>query len=308
MLGGYAKALSQATSLKTNFTVTPVGATLSQYRLEAVKPNLVRMETDSSLILADGKEIITFDPRSKIFYRQPQNDESMRSAMASGPAMAFAPFFMPQVYAKVLNPKATGLVKRKGLDLEGVRFSPTNEPALQLVTFYLPRTDFLVRQAEMVFSSGPYQLSGVLDTTLMEIDKEISSERFVWRAPGGSLELPYDLATGRAWFTDINIAKEVSRRTQKILFLNFHVGSCPGCQALKRGVFTQPEVMRLSRNFVLAEVNTETQPGIAKQYGVVGHPVFHFYRHDGTLLDVQAADFTLRDMVRIFQRVLALER
>lgn len=307
ILNNHVKAFNEAQTLKSTYLLTMIGGTPTEYTIELGKPKVARLENPTTIVVADGKEIFTYDKPSRIFYRQPQTDETFGDIFGGGGTRLFAPFYDARAYASVVNPKSLGTSQRKGMAMEGVRFSYGSYPTTTL-SLYMPKSDYVLRQAEIVTSDKISQTSGVVDTRSITLGDAIVPERFAWVSPAGSLELPYDLAVGKRWFDDVPLAKEVSRRTKKILFMNFFAASCPGCQALKAGVFSRPELRTMTPYFVLCEVDIEKRKDLARSYGATTHPVFHFYRHDGTLVYQEAKDLDLRDMVRIFKHVLSLER
>lgn len=62
-------------------------------------------------------------------------------------------------------------------------------------------------------------------------------------------------------FVPLEQAQKQARKEGRFVFAHFTASWCKPCQVLKRDVYTQPAVAKRLANYVLAEVDTEKEPG-----------------------------------------------
>lgn len=75
------------------------------------------------------------------------------------------------------------------------------------------------------------------------------------------------------WVTDLRVARQAAEQQQRLVLLHFWSDTCGPCQQLERGVFNQPEFIRVaSSGFVPVKINTRESPELAEFYQVTGIP------------------------------------
>ena len=73
-LQGYVDTLNGAKSVKADYTVNVIGGTKKSFSVELSKPNMARIDKENELIIADGKDILTYDKKAMTYYKRPQSD------------------------------------------------------------------------------------------------------------------------------------------------------------------------------------------------------------------------------------------
>ncbi len=94
-------------------------------------------------------------------------------------------------------------------------------------------------------------------------------------AAEGSINWSYTLAGGLA----------LGQSSKKPLMVDFFAEWCGWCKKLDKDVYTDPEVIALSKNFVCVKVDTDKYGQDASKYGVQGLPTIVFINPDGTVID-----------------------
>ena len=75
------------------------------------------------------------------------------------------------------------------------------------------------------------------------------------------------------WVTDLRVARQAAEQQQRLVLLHFWSESCAPCQRLERGVFNQPEFIRVATTgFVPVKINTQASPELASYYKVTAYP------------------------------------
>jgi thiol:disulfide interchange protein DsbD len=89
----------------------------------------------------------------------------------------------------------------------------------------------------------------------------------------------------------------------KPVFIDFYADWCAPCKELDRNTFTDPEVIRLSRRFIMLKVDLTSadDPGaeaLRKKYGVRGFPTLVFLRPDRSEIEnLQITEFVPADVL-----------
>lgn len=79
-------------------------------------------------------------------------------------------------------------------------------------------------------------------------------------------------ASSIAWQTDLDAALEESRRSGRLVFVDFSADWCPPCIVMKHDVWPDPAVERAMLSFVPVLVDVDSNQAVAERYGVQGIP------------------------------------
>jgi thiol:disulfide interchange protein len=93
------------------------------------------------------------------------------------------------------------------------------------------------------------------------------------------------------WQNDLTAGFQKSKQENKPLMIEFTADWCPYCRMMEDSVFSQPEVIRKTGQFVPVRIDVDKQPEIADQYqanarkyGGSGIPNVLFMNSDGEKL------------------------
>ena len=86
-------SLRSKTSISAKVAVQEVGGSAISYSIDMKKPNLLRLDSDTTLIIADGTNITTFDKKQGVYYKQPQTKEDLRVLLDGDQYNLFNGFF-----------------------------------------------------------------------------------------------------------------------------------------------------------------------------------------------------------------------
>lgn len=217
-LAKYASTLASAKSLKASYTVQEVNGVPMPIELRFAKPNMVRIDTPSELIVGDGTTLVRYDKYAKTYFKEPQNAAHLKEILASDNLGVFAPFFEANAFTKA-TAKSLGTVNRKGVKLTAIEAQ--FDEGKRTMTFYLS-DDSLVRQAELAYADrGPGDRK-LVNTKVVEIGEGDKPETFTFLAPEGSRELTAEEMLSDKWYDDLEEAKKVAARTKRLIFIDFY--------------------------------------------------------------------------------------
>lgn len=217
VLANYAKTLFEAKSLKVSYAVVNPDGGSQNFQLEMAKPNLVRIDTPSELIVADGSTLVRYDKAQKTFTRDPQDAGTLRGILSADEFAVWDAFFNGSAFGKA-SAKSLGTVNRRGMALSAIEAS--FDEGKKKITYYIAQQDSLARQAEIGYSDTPGK--AIVNTKSIEIGGDAKAELFAFKAPDGSRELTQEERLSAEWYTDLEKAKEVAAKTKRLIFIDFY--------------------------------------------------------------------------------------
>jgi YHS domain-containing protein/thiol-disulfide isomerase/thioredoxin len=116
-------------------------------------------------------------------------------------------------------------------------------------------------------------------------------------------------ADGFAWESDLESARQVAARTNRLLLIHFGAPWCQPCQQLERDVFSQPGFGKeLKATFVGVKLNHDSFPATARQYGVQSIPTDVVLTPQGQLVERIQSPTNAADYVAAMKRIEGLAR
>jgi outer membrane lipoprotein-sorting protein len=217
-LSNFAKALNSAETLSAKYTVQRIGAGApSSFSVNLAKPNLARIERPNEIIVADGTHIITYDKAKKTYWKRPQTDADLAGLFADDDVALWAAFFNPRVYDRVPSARATGTKNRRGMSLSVIEVA-LDAQNRKSMAFYLDRSN-VARQAEITYSDQDGIL--LIDAREIALGDNANAEMFAWKAPEGARELTQEELDYGRWYTDLDEALAVAKRTNRAVMIDF---------------------------------------------------------------------------------------
>lgn len=92
-LDKHTQALQAAQSLKATFTVSKVGGTTEEQTLSLSRPNFLKWESSSRVVVSDGKTLWAYDKVAKVYEKGVVSDESLVKALGDDTIWAWSAFF-----------------------------------------------------------------------------------------------------------------------------------------------------------------------------------------------------------------------
>ena len=274
--------LKSKTSISAKVSIQEVGGSASSYTIDMKKPNLLRLDTDSTLIVADGTSIITFDKKQGVFYKQPQTKEDMKVLLDGDQYNLFNGFFgeAPNVLKSVDGEKRT-----MGGD-QVIEVKTTFDKNGKKTTSFYVGSDNIAKKASLNVSKGekdkPLQM--VINAKDVVVDGKPLDTLFAFKAPDNAKEINYQDLISSKWFYDLEEAKLIASRTHKKIFIDFMASWCGPCKMMDRDVFHTEEFLALGKKMIFCKVDIDLNPALAEQFGVNAIPNMFVIRADGSVV------------------------
>lgn len=219
-LGTYAKALAGAQSLSATFTYQQIGGSSAAFKVDLAKPNFARIDRANELIVADGKTITVFDKKQNTYFKVAQTNEELSKYFSEDEMHLFVPFFNPVFFDK-FKVSDGGTKNRKGVAMSVVE-AQLDQRGVKKATYYIDPTSKLARQVEFAYSDTGQVVRMLVDTKEFTLSNDIDAALFAFKAPDGSRELTAEEMASDAWYTNLDEAKAVAKKTKRLLFVDFY--------------------------------------------------------------------------------------
>lgn len=275
-------ALKSKTSISAKVTFQEVGGSASAYTIDMKKPNYLRLDTASTLVIADGTTITTYDKKQGVFYKQPQTREDVKVLLDDDQYSLFTGFFgeAPNAFKSVDGDK-------KSLGGEQVTEVKAyfDKAGKKQQTFYVGGDNIAKRASVTAVKQGqdkPY--NAVINAKDMVINGTSADSLFAFSAPSGAKEINYEDLISSKWFYDLEEAKLIASRTKKKIFIDFMASWCGPCKMMDKEVFTTEAFKELGKKMIFCKVDIDLNPALAEQFGVNAIPNMFVIRADGSVV------------------------
>jgi hypothetical protein len=118
ILNGHIEKLRAASSVTVSFSVNRIGNELEDHKLVLAKPGLVRWETPSTLVIANGTSILTLDKKANQFTEEPQTEDSLRKLVSNDVLWTWSAFLDSAFLKPVTDARAGASRKLKGVPVK----------------------------------------------------------------------------------------------------------------------------------------------------------------------------------------------
>ena len=283
MLGDYAKALQEAKTLKANYTVSTIGGASERFSIELKKPNMLRVETPTQVLVSDGKDLTTLDKADGVYYRQPATEESIEAVLSPEALNVWAGFFNPKALNAVSS-KSLGTKARAGMTLDAVE-ATYDDKASRVLTYFLDSSDKVARQVQIDLKSPGSKTTMVVNAKDLQVNAPIGEEAFAFKAPEGSRETTLEKMSAARWLTDLDEAKALAAKTGKRIFVDFMASWCGPCKLLDAQVLQTSRFKELAKKkFVLLRIDVDEDKATASTYKIEAMPTQMVLDKNGMVL------------------------
>lgn len=106
------------------------------------------------------------------------------------------------------------------------------------------------------------------------------------------------------WVDNLVDGFKLAKEKNKPLMVDFYADWCYWCKRLDSDVYTNSEVIKLSKDFVCVKVDTDKYPAEAKRYKVSGLPTIIFFNPEGEIIERIIGYRNSKDFINKMSEVL----
>lgn len=107
-----------------------------------------------------------------------------------------------------------------------------------------------------------------------------------------------------SWVYNLSEAMKTAQSANQPVMIDFYAEWCGWCKKLDKDVYANPEVIKLSKNFVAVKVDTDKYQNDAKKYNVEGLPTIVFTGPDGKIKETFVGYRDSAEFVRVMTDIL----
>ena len=271
VLGDFAKALQNAKTLKADYTVQKIGGSASRFSVELKKPNMMRVETPTQIVVSDGTVLTTLDKADGVYYKQPVTDAAVAETLSPEALNVWAGFFDAKALAPVAT-KALGAKSRGGMTLDAVEAS-YDRKGDRVVTYFLDSSDKVARQVQIDRNAPGNKSTTIINAKDVQVDGPLGPNAFAFKAPDGARETTLEEMSSARWLTDLDEAKALATKTGKRIFVDFMASWCGPCKVLDAQVLQTDRFKQIAKEkFVLLRIDVDEDPSTSRTYSVEAMP------------------------------------
>lgn len=93
------------------------------------------------------------------------------------------------------------------------------------------------------------------------------------------------VGTEPGWYSDLAKAKAASKKSGKVMMIDFNATWCGPCQMYKRDVFPGAEFKKATKDMILVDIDVDQHPDLAKLYRIDGIPDIRIYAPSGKQIE-----------------------
>ncbi|MCH7905513.1 MAG: hypothetical protein IH944_13240 [Armatimonadetes bacterium] len=193
----HVSTLTKAKSFTAKFTVQEIGGTLEEFTVTYGKPDMLRIESPSKLVVSDGKTLTVYDKKAKTYSEEPASKAIMLSHITQPSLWGWASFLQSDTTKLIKSGKDGRSRRLRGVDV--TESTVTLADGESTATFYL--------DAKIGFARG-YNIASegkewIVWAKEIEVSEDESTDDFVFHAPAGA-KLVEDVAAGGATWSAVN--------------------------------------------------------------------------------------------------------
>ncbi len=277
MLSAHSAAISKADGLSARLISVSAGGGRTQTTVDFAKPNLLRVDTPTMLVVSNGTELVTYIKGMNVFYKKPATPASIATTLQQDQFLALRPFFAPTALNGWTSVRAGTAINRRGQELTPVS---GNIDSGKRATLYISGSDSIARQVEIASTGDGRTESLIIDIADFSLSRPAAS-KFEFQAPAQAREVQEAELMDAKWYNNLSDALADAKRTNRPILLDFYTDWCTFCKELDAEVFSTSEFKAKARNFVLCKINPEKDPNKTQGFEVEGFPTILFLNPEG---------------------------
>ncbi|MBN1766716.1 MAG: thioredoxin family protein [Sedimentisphaerales bacterium] len=109
---------------------------------------------------------------------------------------------------------------------------------------------------------------------------------------------------GVVWNENYNSALELSKSENKPILLAFTSPGCTYCNQMKKTTYRDPEVVKVSENFIPVMVNADEDAELSQKYNIYGLPTYVVISPDGRELGNFPGYYPADEFISLLKKTL----
>lgn len=277
----FKSTLNKAEAISATVQVNVQGGAPSSYSISMAKPNKLRLETASQLVVADGTSVTTYLKGKNQYWSVDQTAMSLAEAMSGMEYQMWSPFFSDKAFAKVARVENKGDKRIKGEDHKVVHVEADAKGDTKM-DFYLNSKSNLPTR----LSIDSKTLTGTSQMILSLEDAKMTAaaDLFAFNAPEGAEKVDLSVMNLGKWLYDHDEALKIASAGNKLIMVDFMADWCGPCKMMEAQVFSTDEFKKATSDMVLLKIDVDRSQALAQRYGIEAMPTVKFINGKGEII------------------------
>ena len=191
-LSGHAAKLKEAQGLKAKVLVNEVGGAQTTIEVAYAKPNLIKIDSPTRLVVGDGKTLTVLDKAKNSYTETPYDQETAVKQADQVGAWAWASFFQPDPAKLFKTAKAGAARKLRGVDVSEAEVGLIDGKST--ATIYIETKTGLARGYQLTQEGKQF----IVWAETVEVTA-VPAEAFAFTAPAGATKVEPGAVADVAW-------------------------------------------------------------------------------------------------------------
>jgi|GEM_PF-1931195 len=167
LLKSHVDTLQKAPELSVTFTVNQLGSELEDRKLVVSKPNLVRLETPSTITIANGTSILQFNRKAGTYTEEPQTKEKLLAIFKNDSIWAWSALIDDNFMKPVTDAKTGAARKIKNIPIKELTVARDKD----VVTLFVDDQLGIARGATYTADKNNEKVTIIVTASEIEIGK-----------------------------------------------------------------------------------------------------------------------------------------
>ncbi|MFN3967112.1 MAG: thioredoxin family protein [Endomicrobiia bacterium] len=106
------------------------------------------------------------------------------------------------------------------------------------------------------------------------------------------------------WVYSLSEGLKLSKEKNKPLMVEFYADWCGYCKKLDNETYSNPDIVKLSEEFICVKINTDKDPDDARKYRVSGLPTIIFLNSNGDIIEKVIGYRNSNDFINIMSGII----
>ncbi len=185
VLNAHTEKMKTAGSLSAVFTVNKIGSEVEEHKLVISKPNLLRWESPSTVVVANGASILTLDKKSNQYTEEPTSAEALKKLLSNSVVWAWSAVIDDTFLKPVTDAKAGANRRVKGIAVKELNVARADK----VTTLFVDEKLGFARGVTFEETQGGQKVQTVVVASEIKVDPALAASDKLFLMPASAQKM-----------------------------------------------------------------------------------------------------------------------